>query len=37
MEQVSQYIFSFMPLCWLVFAVTYMAVRKEPVKARVKR
>lgn len=37
MEQVTQYIFSLMPLCWLVLAVTYLAVRREPVKARVKR
>lgn len=37
MEQITQYIFSFMPLCWLALAVTYLATRSEPVKVRVKR
>lgn len=37
MEQINQYIFSFMPLCWLGLAVAYLAIRREPVKVRVKR
>ncbi len=38
MEQVSHYVLSFMPLCWVVFGITFIWARKsEPAKVRTKR